>query len=127
MIQRIRNLVHECFDGKYEGIGQAVTGTLMLAGIIYGAISFGQKQDYRYWILKDTPKEIQVEFEPGLQGYDTDRDGNLDRLVTQMASFRPPILLESDVSAESNLFKRMNEVYNSGFSRDTRINRAGSE
>jgi hypothetical protein len=127
MIQRIRNLIYECFDGKYEGVGQAIAGTALFAGIMYGMFSFGQKQDYGYWILKDTPKEVQVEFEPGLQGYDTNRDGNLDRLVTQIASFRPPILLENDVPAESDLFKKMNKVYNSGFSRDTRINRAGSE
>ena len=127
MIQRIRNLVYECFEGKYEGIGQAVTGTLLFAGLVYGIISFSQKQDFGYSILRDTATEIKVEFEPGLQGYDTNRDGNLDRLVTQMASYRPPILLERDVPAESDLFKKTNEVYNSGFSRDTRIDRAGSE
>jgi len=127
MIQRIRDLAYECFEGKYEGIGQAVEGTLLFAGLIYGIISFSQKQDFGYSILRDTATEIKVEFEPGLQGYDTNRDGNLDRLVTQMASYRPLILLESDVPAESDLFKKTNGVYNSGFSRDTRIDRAGSE
>ena len=123
----MRNLVCECFEGKYEGVGQAIGGLLIFAGLVHGIMTFSQRQEYGYHILKDTPKVLKVEFEPGLQGYDYDRDGNLDRLVRQTASYRPPILLERDIPAGSNLFKRTNEIYHSGFSRDTRIDRAGSE
>ena len=124
-IKRTENLIYECFKGKYEGVGQIIASTLLYIGLMYVivsvTISLEDRQSFGYWILRDTPKEIRVEFGPGLQGYDTDRDGNLDILITQTASYRPPILLEQKISTESDLFIKMNEIYHSGFSKDTRI------